>query len=221
MKTLHIILSLCFSAFVACSQNKPTTNSKNKQVATDIKVGGNCEGCEAIYESPVPFEALGHTDTLPGFKEQGPKIEISGTIFQQDGRTPAPGIILYLYHTDQDGKYSGGSNESEWSKRHGYIRGWLKTDSNGFYKFYTLVPASYPNTTILKHIHPTIKEPGKTAYWIDDFVFDDDPFLTEKERNKRHPVAGSGVLVTRKEDGILKANRNIILGLNVKDYPAN
>ena len=54
----------------------------------------------------------------------------------------------------------------------------------GFYKFYTLIPASYPNTTIVKHIHPTIKEPGKTAYWIDDFVFADDPFPYRKRKKQ-------------------------------------
>ena len=190
MKDLNVVLILLLVSLMACSQNK--MNSKNEPAVNDKKVGGTCEGCEGIYESVIPFNQLNSIDTLPDF--------------------------MYLYHTDQNGLYSGGSDESVWSKTHGYIRGWLKTDSNGFYKFYTLIPASYPNTTIQKHIHPTIKEPGKTAYWIDDFVFDDDPFLIEKERNKKYPVAGSGVLVVRKEDGILRATRNIILGLNVKDY---
>lgn len=220
MRILNIILLLCLSSLIACSQNKAKLNSTNEPSADDMKVGGNCEGCEAIYESPVSFDQLNSTDTLPGFDENGPKIEISGTVFQSDGKTPAAGVIMYLYQTDQSGEYSGGSNESIWSKRHGYIRGWLKTDANGFYKFYTLVPASYPNTTIQKHIHPTIKEKGKTAYWIDEFLFNDDPFLAENERNKKYPVGGSGILITRKEDGILKATRNIVLGLNVKDYPS-
>ncbi len=218
MRIINIILYLCTTSLIACSQNKTQANSKNESSISDKKVGGTCEGCEAIYESPVAFDQLNSIDTLPDFNEDGPKIEISGTIFQPDGKTPAAGVIMYLYHTDQHGEYSGGGNGSIWSKRHGYIRGWLKTDSNGFYKFYTLIPASYPNTTIQKHIHPTIKEPAKTAYWIDDFLFNDDPFLIEKERKKKYPVAGSGVLITRKEDGILKATRNIILGLNVKDY---
>ena len=173
MKDLNVVLILLLVSLMACSQNK--MNSKNEPAVNDKKVGGTCEGCEGIYESVIPFNQLNSIDTLPDFNEDGPKIEISGIIFESDGKTPAAGTIMYLYHTDQNGLYSGGSDESVWSKTHGYIRGWLKTDSNGFYKFYTLIPASYPNTTIQKHIHPTIKEPGKTAYWIDDFVFDDDP----------------------------------------------
>jgi protocatechuate 3,4-dioxygenase beta subunit len=187
-------------------------------------VGGTCEGCEAIYECPVSFDQLNEIDTLPDFNEAGPKIEISGTIYKSDGKTPAPGIILYVYHTDQKGLYATKGNDPDsyregWGKRHGYIRGWIKTDINGFYKLYTLVPASYPNSKNPKHIHPTIKEPGYNEYWIDEFVFNDDPLLPEAERFKSNPVGGSGVLKTYIKDGMLRANRDIILGLNVRDYP--
>jgi protocatechuate 3,4-dioxygenase, beta subunit len=215
MRTLFLLLG-CLSCLFGCGQKT------NKQVVQkEIKVGGRCEGCEAIYESP--FETLNETDTLPDFNEPGPKIEISGIIFQKDGKTPAPGIILYVYHTDQKGIYAKRGNETGWAKQHGYIRGWMKTDKNGFYRFYTLIPASYPNSTNPKHIHPTIKEPGYSEYWIDDFVFLDDPLLPASEKTKTHPVGGSGVLRpapadTVTKDGILRATRNIILGQNVQDY---
>ena len=219
---MKYILSSIFvlHCLLGCSQN----NALNKPSQKDIHVGGRCEGCEAIYESPVPFALLKAVDTLPDFNDAGPKIEISGIIYHRDGKTPAKDIVLYVYHTDQAGLYSTKKNDPDnyrdgWGKRHGYIRGWLKTDANGFYKFYTLIPASYPNSNIVKHIHPTIKEPGYTEYWMDDFVFVDDPFLTEKERTKSNPVGGNGVLKPSLKDGIYYATRNIILGLNVKDYP--
>ncbi len=201
-----------------CAQNN------NKPPGQEIKVGGRCEGCEAIYESPVAFNQLNEADTLPDFIEPGPKIEISGIIYQLDGVNPAKGIVLYIYHTDQKGLYSKKGNDSsirqgDWAKRHGYIRGWVKTNAEGFYKFYTLVPASYPNSNNPKHIHPTIKEPGKSEYWIDDFVFDDDPLLPNEERLKNKPVGGNGVLKTTMKDGMLRATRNITLGLNVINYP--
>lgn len=200
----------------ACSQ--PGSQKQNKP-ATSQHVGGRCEGCEAVHESPIPFDQLTEVDTLPDFNEPGPKIEISGVIYQPDGKTPAAGVVLYVYHTDQKGVYAKKGNETGWAKRHGYIRGWIKTNALGQYRFYTLVPASYPNSTNPKHIHPTIKEADKNEYWIDEFVFDDDPLLPEKERNKKNPVGGSGVLTTTMKDGILRAERNIVLGLNVASYP--
>ena len=198
----------------ACSQN--TSQKQNKP---NVVVGGRCEGCEAIYESPVAFEKLDETDTLPDFNDPGPKIEVSGIVYHVDGKTPAAGVVMYIYHTDQKGNYTTKGNETGWAKRHGYIRGWIKTNAQGEYRFYTLVPASYPNSNNPKHIHPTIKEPEKNEYWIDEFVFDDDPLLPEKERYRPKPVAGNGVLKTYMKDGMLRATRNIILGLNVADYP--
>lgn len=215
--------SLLLTLFaVAISLNSCSQINAKKQEVNNIQappIGGNCEGCEAIHESPIPFEKLSAVATLPDFNETGPKIEISGIIYKADGRTPAKDVVLYVYHTDQKGKYSTNGNETGWGKRHGYIRAWIKTDQNGFYKFYTLVPASYPNSKSPKHIHPTIKETDKNEYWIDEFLFDDDPYLPKEEKNKLNPRGGSGVLKTYVKEGMLRATRNIILGLNVPAYP--
>lgn len=216
MKLLFLLLVAAGISLSGCSQNNA---SKNQPPKNKIHVGGNCEGCEAIYESPVPFEQLNSVDTLPDFKDAGPKIEISGIVYHRDGKTPAKDVVLYIYHTDQAGLYSTKGDEKGWGKRHGYIRGWVKTDKNGYYKFYTLVPASYPDSKNPKHIHPTIKEPDYNEYWIDEFVFDDDPLLPKEERKRNNPRGGGGVLKTSVKNGMLSATRNIILGLNVPDYP--
>jgi protocatechuate 3,4-dioxygenase, beta subunit len=217
--TIILLTVSAFLSFSSCSQNNTKQPANNQKDEKEIKVGGRCEGCEAVYESHIPFKELNETDTLPGFNDPGAKIEISGIIYKADGKTPAADVILYIYHTDQKGIYATRGNEQGWAKRHGYIRGWIKTNAQGQYKFYTLVPASYPNSTNPKHIHPVIKEPGKSEYWIDEFVFDDDPLLPEKERTRSRPVGGAGVLKTYMKDGMLRATRNIFLGLNVTDYP--
>jgi len=181
------------------------------------KVGGGCEGCEAIFE--YGSKKLLWIDTLPDFKEPGPKLEISGTIFQVDGKTPAKNVILYIYHTDQKGVYPQKGNETGWAKRHGYLRGWIKTNADGKYKFYTLRPASYPNTRAPQHIHPVIKEPTKNEYYIDEYLFMDDPFLDGKEKAIQQKRGGSGVITLKKEkSGVWIGKRDIILGLNIPNY---
>jgi protocatechuate 3,4-dioxygenase beta subunit len=220
MKILALVLGACLLGSSGCAQNSKQSIKVNQPSPNEKKVGGNCEGCEAIYESPVAFDLLNETDTLPGFNETGPRIEISGTVFKPDGKTPAPGVVLYVYHTDQAGLYSQKEPAEGWAKRHGYIRGWVKTDANGTYRLYTLVPASYPNSNNPKHIHPTVKEPGYSAYWIDDFVFDDDPLLPASEKTRANPAGGNGLLKTVMKDGMLRATRNITLGLNVRGYPS-
>ncbi|MBC7949341.1 MAG: intradiol ring-cleavage dioxygenase [Chitinophagaceae bacterium] len=217
MMRFFLFLFLIAMQLTACSQ-KTARPAANKSDNKDIKVGGSCEGCEAIYESPIPFAQLDYVDTLPSFYMPGPKLDITGTIYKSDGKTPAAGVILYVYHTDQQGIYPKKADEKGWAQRHGYLRGWVKTNAQGQYRFLTTVPASYPNSTNQKHIHPTIKEPGKSEYWIDEYVFSDDPLLPEAERNRPNPVGGKGVLTTVMKDGMLRASRDIILGLDVRDY---
>ncbi len=188
MKQILLIL-LTLISLTGCSQS---TNQKNK--ATQKQVGGGCEGCEAIYENPVPFEKLNHVDTLPDFNEQGPKIKISGIVYQSNGKTPAKDVVLYFYHTDQTGHYPRKGNETGWGKRHGYLRGWVKTNNKGEYEFYTLKPAAYPQRGEPAHIHTTVKEPDKNEYYIDDYLFDDDPLLTQIQRSKLKNGGGNGIV---------------------------
>lgn len=206
MKVLIVSILICISAQLTLAQQ-----TKEKIV------GGGCEGCEAVYE--YGNKKLTWYDTLPDFHEQGPKLLVTGTIFHKDKKTPAKGVILYIYHTDQTGEYSKKGNETGWGKRHGYIRGWIKTGADGRYKFYTLRPAAYPGRQNPEHIHPVIKEPGIKEYWIDEYLFDDDPILTQKERNNQQKRGGNGIVrTTHDKNGMQIAERNIILGLNIPDY---
>lgn len=209
-----IFLSLLFFSLVSCGQNN-RKQDKNRQTT----VGGQCEGCEAIYESKVPFKNLNEVDTLPIFFEQGPKLEVSGVVYKSDGKTPAPGVVLYVYHTDQTGKYRLAGKETGWAKRHGNIRGWVKTNAKGEYRFYTIRPAPYSKSGPPAHIHITVKEPDKNEYWIDDFHFNDDSLFTNEMRHSQPERGGNGMLKLEHSGTIFQGRRNIYLGKNIPDYP--
>jgi len=211
---LRLISSIgLFFAITSCAQGP------NKPEKTDgPHIGGRCEGCEAIYESPVAFDKLSNLVWLPDFKEKGQKLAVNGVVYKADGKTPAPNVIIYIYHTDQTGIYPKKGDETGWAKRHGYLRGWMKTNEKGEYKFFTLRPAPYPGGNIPAHIHVTIKEPGKNEYYIDEFLFDDDPFLTANERKKAENRGGNGILKIKVAEEFQKAERNIYLGKNIPDY---
>ena len=214
MKQFLFLLIISIHAITSCSQGNTQKEKK------EIKVGGGCEGCEVIYESPIPFEKLNWIDTLPDFNEAGKKLIVSGTVDKPDGKR-AKDIIIYIYHTDQKGNYDNRNNEKGFAGRNGYIKGWMKTNEKGQYKFLTLKPVSYPNSNIPAHIHPIIKEPHTSDYWIDEFVFDDDPFLTSQELKNHKQRGGSGVLHTEEVNGVLYAERNIYLGKNIPGYPTS
>ncbi len=213
MKPISLLL-IILTSITGCSQ----TTTKNTAVKNYTNVGGSCEGCEAIHESPIPFDSLKSIAYLPDWNDTGRKLVINGVVYKQDGK-PASNIIIYVYHTDQTGVYPKKGNETGWGKRHGYIRSWMKTNEKGEYKFFTLRPAAYPGRQNPEHIHITIKEPDKNEYWVDEYLFDDDPILTEKERKSCQDRGGSGIIKVKDADGMLIAKRNIYLGKNVPNYP--
>lgn len=185
-------------------------------------VGGPCEGCEAIHESPVPFDKLNALTKLPDARLVGHKpIAITGTVYKADGKTPAPSVVIYIYHTDETGHYTAKVGAKGWEKRHGSLRGWMRTDTNGFYKFVTLRPAPYPGHSEPAHIHVTIKEPGLPEYYIDEYVFDDDPLLTAEKRKTLDNRGGSGILKLSDVGNMYKGERPIYLGKNIPNYPTN
>lgn len=179
--------------------------------------GGPCEGCEAILE--FGDQELNSIDTLPAFHKEGLKINIKGTIYHKDGTTPAENVILYFYHTNQEGIYAYKGEAKGWAKQHGYNRGWVKTNENGQYAFYTIKPAPYPNRSGPAHIHYTILEPNGKYYWLESCHFEGDSLLTNKEINPDKPRGGySGLLRLKKEEGLWVGTRDIILGENIPDY---
>lgn len=206
MKTICLLMTgLLLSA--ACSHSQNPVRKK---------VGGPCEGCEAIYE--YGQKKLSPADTLPDYTEKGIRLKITGKVFLKDGKTPARDVILYIYHTDQTGLYTARNQEKGWGKRHGSLRGWIRTDASGQYTFYTLRPVAYPDRSEPEHIHLTVKEPGKNEYYLDDFLFENDPLLTAAKKAKLQNRGGSGIMIPEKMNDYFLIKRNIILGLNIPDY---
>ena len=182
-------------------------------LAQGTLVGGPCEGCEAVFE--WGDRELSPTDTLPGFEQAEQQLILRGTIYEPDGDTPARDVILYIYHTDEQGLYATRGDETGWARRHGYIRGWIKTAADGRYAFYTRMPGSYSSNPA--HIHPTILEPNGRYYYIDEVLFEGDPEL-ENAREINNERGGSGIVSLKREGDMLVAERDIILGRNVPGY---
>jgi protocatechuate 3,4-dioxygenase beta subunit len=201
---LIIFIILFLTSLTGCAQNKP-----KRQMS-------NCEDCELMQEG-IPTSINWETK-LANATEPGERMVISGTIYKPDGKTPASDIILYVYHTDANGLYSPSPDQIS-GKQHGHLRGWMKTDSQGRYKFETIRPASYPNRKAPQHIHPIIQEPDSYIYWIDEYLFDDDPNLTVEEKNRQQKRGGSGIIhLVKDARAVWSGQRNIVLGKNVPGY---
>lgn len=145
-------------------------NGQTKQISNETKqtkqVGGGCEGCELMYVGMPEQISAEHTSI--GWTEGSQKLIVTGKVFKLDGKTPAPNVIIYYWHTDDKGLYSSNEQTPTQAKEHGKLRGWVKSDQNGNYKIKTSRPAAYPSQDIPQHIHLSIKEPDiQNEYYAD------------------------------------------------------
>jgi protocatechuate 3,4-dioxygenase beta subunit len=155
--------------------------------------------------------------------EQGEPMVIEGVVRNANGR-PAPGVILYAHHTNRFGLYPRHPDfpRDSVARRHGRLRGWVRTDEQGRYRFETIRPAGYPRASAPAHVHFQVLEPGRCTYVIDDLVFDDDPRLDEGYRTRSARGAGGSGLTkpSRDEGGRWRVRRDVVLGAHVENYPA-
>lgn len=181
-------------------------------------VGGPFENADFMFVGlPDDTDAV---DTSAGWTEDGQRLLITGRIVEADGHTPAAGVLLYYYHTDPEGRYPNRPQLEGRVRRHGYLRGWVRTGEDGRYSIYTIRPGSYPGRDEPAHIHLSVQEPELgTPYYLNDIVFDDDPLLTAEKRRSMSNRGGSGVVRLQERNGILVAEHNITLGLNIPNYP--
>jgi protocatechuate 3,4-dioxygenase beta subunit len=203
---LLLLTGTTAAALISCGSPTGTASSAGG-VRRDLYV---CEGCEAALERDP--QKLSSRAEIAAASEPGEPLVLRGRVYQTDGRTPAAGVVVYAYHTNASGRYAGGSGESEWSRRHGRLRAWVRTDGEGRYEFRTIKPAPYPEHTEPAHIHLTVREPQRRPYWIDAVVFAGEYRVDEKYRRAAENRGGSGIVqLTRDADGTWIANRDIIL----------
>lgn len=186
---------------------------------TEPIIGGPCEGCEAVFEG-LPDELSWRARIAPR-DEPGDPMVIEGIVHDARGN-PASGVVVYAYHTDDDGIYPPDERfPGTAAYRHGRLRAWVETDEQGRYRFDTIRPARYPSNDIPAHVHMHIIEPGCCTYYLTGIHFEDDPLLSDEERADLADGRGGNALVDPERDveGVWRVRRDIILGEGVPGYP--
>ncbi len=147
--------------------------------------------------------------TIAPKDEPGEPLIVSGTVYDEDGKTPLSGVLIYVYQTDAEGYYLKGSNSSDNPR----LKGWMKTNAEGKYEFRTIKPGSYPGSRNPAHIHSKVTIPGHGEQWIDEFHFAGDPFLGAREIEQEVSKGrfSSVMSMQRGADGVIRCVRDLKL----------
>jgi protocatechuate 3,4-dioxygenase beta subunit len=189
----------------------------NVSSAQEPIVGLPCEGCEAVFDG-MPLQ-LNSRSRIGKSRQAGDPLLVTGRVVDGHGK-PISGVVIYAYQTNSKGIYpTSTQNSGRPSHRHGLLRAWALTDTQGHYAFDTIRPAGYPGTDLPAHIHMHVIERGRCTYYIDDIMFRDDPRLTQESvRELTLGRGGEGIGRPLFHNGVWYITRDIVLGKNIPNY---
>lgn len=202
--------ALAFPVLLSC-KNETMAQRSNKDIIDLMRKNADdpkdCNWCGAAREAPddISWKAV-----LADEKDEGEPLTISGTVFDEDGVTHAPNVLIYAYHTNAKGFYGRGNGEHPHGKHHG----WMLTDATGRYEFRTIKPAPYPLLDTPAHIHFTLTGVNFKEYWIDDIWFEGDDLITPAIKQKQLTGRGGFNSILKLEkgaNGVLYGTRDIRL----------
>jgi protocatechuate 3,4-dioxygenase beta subunit len=192
--------------FLNCTNS---TENKSSAAITQVKSQEPLPSCEWCGAMDAP-EELSWSTNIADENEPGERLVLNGKVFNKDG-TPAAGVLIYAYHTNLQGIYEKKGDETGNGKRHGHLRGWIKTDAQGRYQFNTIKPAAYPSRSEPAHVHFTLSSENMPEYWIESTLFNDDPLISPKMKADDDKGRFAHIITLTKKDGIWAGERDIKL----------
>jgi protocatechuate 3,4-dioxygenase beta subunit len=203
------VATVAFPLLINCKSDASAQKSSEDILSLIKKNASQAEGAGEWNGAKDAPKDVSWRTILSKDSDKGEKILISGTVYQADGKTPAPNVLIYLYHTDIEGFYGRRGD----AHRHGRYRGWMLTDEKGRYEFQTIKPAPYPERRFAAHIHFTLTTATMREDWIDSILFEGDALISQQERNQAGKKGGFNPIVTleKSTSGIWTARRDIQL----------
>jgi catechol 1,2-dioxygenase len=155
-----------------------------------------------IGDTPTTTDILGpfYRPGAPFRKNLNPKnfkgevLNLSGTIFKEDGKTPLSDCLIEIWQCRHDGSYDNVSDEF-------IYRGSQRVGVNGKYHFITAIPVPYPNDENPEiyrpaHIHMRISSKGQQDL-ITQIYFKGDPYL-DTDPSTKSPLSLNRILSVKK-----------------------
>lgn len=124
----------------------------------------SCKPTETNAEGPFHRKGAPWTARLCGADEPGEPLVISGRVIDAETCKPLKGATVDVWQANAAGHYDNDNPNSPPDPDKFHLRGQMKTDKDGRYRFETIIPANYSGGGIIgmraKHIHYIVSCPG-------------------------------------------------------------
>lgn len=138
------------------------------------KVRATCSITEPNSLGPFYRRSAPFTVDLAADNEAGEPLLVKGRVLDSVSCQPLTGAIIDVWHANVDGRYYDVGAEATNTPDQFRLRGRMKTNSQGEYRFHSILPGSYGSRP--KHIHYVVYHPQSEPL-ITQLYFAGDPLL--------------------------------------------
>lgn len=131
-------------------------------LSPSLSAAADCQATETDQLGPYYQPGASFTTELAGPREPGERLVVSGRVLGLPDCKPLPGAVVDVWQASASGQYyslqSGGDDAN-----HFKLRGRMRTDEQGRYRFNTVLPGHYEvgfGRARPRHIHFLVSHPG-------------------------------------------------------------
>jgi protocatechuate 3,4-dioxygenase beta subunit len=178
------------TAAVGCAV--PTSKAEATESALDSRPEANGDVCVATSSDALgPYWEPGapvRVTRIADPNERGVKLAVEGKVLAPDCLTPLADYTLDVWQADADGNYYQGTDTNY------RLRGKIKTDALGRYRFESVLPGRYGDSSGIRpaHIHVSFLSPGDNVILTTQLYFAGDPYLGDRDYCTREHTCNSG-----------------------------
>jgi protocatechuate 3,4-dioxygenase beta subunit len=120
--------------------------------------------------------------------EPGVRLAVQGRVFAPNCTTTLKNYALDVWQADAQGNYYTGTQSNY------RLRGKIKTDAFGRYRFETVLPGRYGDAAGIRpaHLHVSFLSPGGNVILTTQLYFEGDPFLGQADYCTRARTCNAG-----------------------------
>jgi catechol 1,2-dioxygenase len=169
---------------VACT----TSAAEDDDLALDEGFERACRATTRDAKGPYWLaNAPVRAQSLAAPNEPGVRLSVEGKLVGPDCRTPLAGYALDVWQADAEGNYHSGTSDAF------RLRGKIRTDAMGRYRFETVLPGRYADAagTRPAHLHVSFLTPGGNILLTSQLYFEGDPFLGPEDYCTRQGTCNS------------------------------